>query len=151
MKKIEKSVSIKNKKVFFEYEVIDSYYAGLVLTGTEIKSIRLSQVQIQDAYCYFHKNELWMKNMNIAHYKEGTHYNHDPLRDRKLLLKKVELRKINKRSEERGVSIVVTKIFINDRGFAKAEIAIAKGKKLHDKRESIKTKDLNRELQRIKF
>ncbi|TAH26432.1 MAG: SsrA-binding protein SmpB [Cytophagales bacterium] len=148
---LAKNISLKNRKAFYEYEIIDTFIAGLVLTGTEIKSIRMSQVQMQDAYCYFHNGELWVKALSISKYKEGTHYNHEPTRERKLLLRKLELRKIESKSEERGITIIITKIFINDRGFAKAEIALARGKKLHDKRNSIKEKDVARELQKIKF
>jgi SsrA-binding protein len=151
MSLIAKKVSIKNKKAFFEYEILDTYIAGIVLTGTEIKSIRLSQVQMLDAFCYFNNGELWVKQLNIPIYKEGTHYNHTPLRERKLLLKKLELHKLEKKADERGVTIILTKVFINDRGFAKVEIALARGKKMFDKRNSIKDKDIKRELSRIKF
>lgn len=151
MTDIVKNISLKNRKAFHEYEIIDTYIAGMVLTGTEIKSIRMSQVQMQDAYCIFDRGELWVKSLSISKYKEGTHYNHEVMRDRKLLLKKLELRKLENKSDERGLTIIVIKIFINDRGFAKAEIALARGKKLHDKRNSIKEKDVTRELQRTKF
>lgn len=151
MAEIVKNISLKNRKAFHEYEIIDTYIAGMVLTGTEIKSIRMSQVQMQDAYCLFDHGELWVKSLSISKYKEGTHYNHDVMRDRKLLLKKMELRKLEKKSDERGLTIIITKIFINDRGFAKTEIALARGKKLYDKRDTLKEKDINREMQRIKF
>ncbi len=151
MAEIVKNISLKNRKAFHEYEIIDTYIAGMVLTGTEIKSIRMSQVQMQDAYCIFNHGELWVKSLSISKYKEGTHYNHEVMRDRKLLLKKIELRKLEKKSDERGLTIIITKVFINDRGFAKIEIALARGKKLYDKRDSLKEKDVNREMQRIKF
>ncbi len=151
MAEIVKNVSLRNRKAFHEYEIIDTYIAGMVLTGTEIKSIRMSQVQMQDAYCFFNHGELWVKSLTISKYKEGTHYNHEPMRDRKLLLKKIELRKLEKKSEERGLTIIITKVFINDRGFAKIEIALARGKKLYDKRDTLKQKDMTREMQRVKF
>jgi len=151
MAEIVKNISLKNRKAFHEYEIIDTYIAGMVLTGTEIKSIRMSQVQMQDAYCIFDHGELWVKSLSISKYKEGTHYNHEVMRDRKLLLKKMELRKLEKKSDERGLTIIITKVFINDRGFAKIEIALARGKKLYDKRDSLKEKDVSREMQRIKF
>ena len=151
MAEIVKNVSLRNRKAFHEFEIIDTYIAGMVLTGTEIKSIRMSQVQMQDAYCFFNDGELWVKSLTISKYKEGTHYNHEPMRDRKLLLKKIELRKLEKKSEERGLTIIITKVFVNDRGFAKIEIALARGKKLYDKRDTLKQKDMTREMQRVKF
>ena len=151
MAEIVKNVSLRNRKAFHEFEIIDTYIAGMVLTGTEIKSIRMSQVQMQDAYCFFNHGELWVKSLTISKYKEGTHYNHEPMRDRKLLLKKIELRKLEKKSEERGLTIIITKVFVNDRGFAKIEIALARGKKLYDKRDTLKQKDMTREMQRVKF
>lgn len=149
--KIQKSVTIKNKKASFEFSFIDTYMAGIALTGTEIKSIRQSKVNLQDAFCYFGNGELFIKNMHISKYDEGSHYNHDPLRDRKLLLKKKELKKLQEKGEEKGLTIIPIKLFINDRGLVKIEIALAKGKKLYDKREDIKQKDIKRELDRIKF
>ncbi len=148
--KIEKIVNIKNKRASFEYQFIDTYVAGIMLTGTEIKSIRQQKVNLQDGYCYFSNGELFIKNMNIAKYDEGTYYNHDPLRERKLLLKKAELRKLENKLDM-GLTIVPIRLFINDRGLAKLEIALAKGKKLYDKREDIKARDVNREMQREKF
>lgn len=140
-------VNIRNKKASFEYEFIETFVAGIVLTGTEIKSIRLSKVNIQDGYCYFDKSELYVKNVNISIYDKGTHYNHSPLRERKLLLKKKELARLESKSEEKGLTIIPLRIFINDKGLAKMEIALAKGKKLYDKRDSIKEKDVKRELE----
>ena len=151
MAEIVKNVSLKNRQAYHEYEILDTFVAGMVLTGTEIKSIRMSQVHMQDAYCFFNRGELWVKSLSISKYKEGTHYNHEVTRDRKLLLKKIELRKLESKSEEKGLTLIIVKIFINDRGFAKAEIALARGKKLHDKRNSIKEKDVTREMQRIKY
>jgi SsrA-binding protein len=149
--KIEKSVNIKNKKASFEYQFIDTYVAGIMLTGTEIKSIRQSNVNLLDAYCVFKDVELFVVGLNISRYNEGTHYNHEPTRERKLLLQKKELKKLLSKSQEKGLTIVPIRIFINDRGFAKLEIALAKGKKLFDKRQDIKEKDVKRELSREKF
>lgn len=121
------------------------------LMGTEIKSIREGKATLADAYCYFKGEELWVKQMHITPYAQGTHYNHDQTRERKLLLNRQELRKMLGKTEEKGMSIIPTRLFINDRGFAKLEIAVARGKKLHDKRDSIKERDVKRDLQRMKF
>ena len=145
------NVNIKNRKASFEYEFLEKYLAGMALRGTEIKSIREGRVNLQEAYCTFYGEELWVQNMHISAYEEGNILNHEPLRHRKLLLKKKELRKLKTKLEEKGLTIVPIRLFITDRGFAKLEIALAKGKKLHDKRESIKEKDVKRELSRIKF
>jgi SsrA-binding protein len=150
--RFSKNISIRNKRASFEYTFIDTYIAGIVLSGTEIKSIRQGTVTLQDSFCVFVGDKLVAKGINISPYKEGTHYNHDAKRDRFLLLKKIELRKLISKSEEKGLAIVVTKLFMNDRGFAKLEIALAKGKKLHDKREDIKSKDIDRDMKReLKF
>jgi SsrA-binding protein len=146
-----KSITIKNKKASFEYHFIDTYIAGIQLTGTEIKSIRLGDVSLQEGYCLFSNSELYIKGMHISRYEQGTHYNHEPVRDRKLLLQKKELRKLEEKSEEKGLTIIPVKLFINDRGLAKLEIALAKGKKLFDKREDIKERDVKREMQREKY
>jgi SsrA-binding protein len=146
-----KTVNIKNKRATFEFQLLDTYVAGIMLTGTEIKSIRQSRVSLQDAYCYFSGDTLFVKGMNIAHYGEGTHYNHDPLRERKLLLQKKELKKLGNKLLDQGLTIVPLRLFINDRGFAKLEIALAKGKKLYDKREDIKSRDVSREMEREKY
>lgn len=146
-----KTISIRNKRASFEYEFVDTYIAGLVLRGTEIKSIREGKVNLQDAYCFFKSGELFVINLSISPYSQGTHYNHEPNRERKLLLSKNELEKLEKKFEEKGLSIIPVKLFVNDRGLAKLEIALAKGKKLHDKRESIKERDVKRELQRMKY
>ena len=145
--KIEKIVNIKNKRASFEYQFLDTFVTGIMLTGTEIKSIRQQKVNLQDAYCYFDRSELFIKNMNIAKYDEGTYYNHDPLRERKLLMKRSELRKLENKLDD-GLTIVPLRLFINDRGLAKMEIALARGKKLYDKRESIKSRDVAREMER---
>lgn len=146
-----KDVNIRNRQASFEYELLEKYVAGIVLTGTEIKSIREGKVNLQDGYGYFNNGELFVKGVNIAAYAQGTHYNHVPTRDRKLLLKRSELKKLQARSEEKGLTLVPTRLFINDRGLAKMEIALARGKKLHDKRDSIKEKDMKRELDRMRF
>jgi SsrA-binding protein len=142
-----KNVNINNRKASFEYHFLDKYTAGIVLTGTEIKSIRQNKVNMQEAFCYFQGLELWVKQMHISHYDNGTYLNHDTTRERKLLLKKKELKKIQKKVEEAGITIVPTRLFINDKGKAKLEIAVARGKKLYDKRESMKERDLKREIQ----
>ncbi|MBY0424087.1 MAG: SsrA-binding protein SmpB [Cytophagales bacterium] len=143
-----KSIEIKNKKVLFEYQLLDTYVAGIILEGTEIKSIRQGKVNFMDAYCYFAGSELRVKSLNISEYANASFYKHSPDRERGLLLKKKELKKLLAKSEEKGLSIVPVKLFINDRGFAKLEIALAKGKKLHDKRDDIKERDIKRELSR---
>lgn len=146
--KIAKKVDVTNKKAGFEFFFLEKFSAGMVLTGTEIKSIRLNKFSMVDAYCYFDKNELYVKNLNISKYDQGTHYNHDPLRDRKLLLKKKELKKLINKLTDKGLTIIPTRLFINDGGFAKIDIALAKGKKLYDKRDSIKERDVTRERMR---
>lgn len=144
-------INIRNRQAGFEYELLDKYVAGMVLTGTEIKSIREGKVTLQDGYCYFNHGELYVKAINITPYAQGTHYNHEATRERKLLLKRSELRKIETRTEEKGLTLVPTRLFINDRGLAKLEIALAKGKKLFDKRASIKDREAKRELNRLKL
>lgn len=143
-------IQIKNKRASFEYSFIDKYVAGLQLKGTEIKSIRLGKANISDAFCTVIKNELWVRNMNIDPYEKGNIYNHEPKRDRKLLLHKNELKKIASSLNDQGISIIPTKLYISEKGFAKLEIAVAKGKKLYDKREDIKKRDLER-IEKRKF
>ena len=143
-------INIRNKQASFEYELLDKYVAGMVLTGTEIKSIREGKVNLQDGYCYLNNGEVFVKAVNITPYAQGTHYNHEATRERKLLLKRSEIHKLESKLDK-GLTLVPLRLFINDRGFAKMEIAIARGKKLHDKRESIKEKDAKRELDRMKF
>jgi len=145
---MEKSISIKNKKASHEYILIQEFTAGIQLTGTEIKSIRDGKASIADAYCSFTGEELFVRNMHIAEYVLGTHYNHEPKRDRKLLLTKRELRKLNVKVKERGFTIIPTLLFINDKGFAKLTIALARGKHSYDKRETLKKKDIQREIDR---
>lgn len=142
-------INIKNRKASFEYQFIDKYVAGLVLKGTEIKSIRLGKVNLQDSYCTFFKDELFVKEMHIAPYEQARSYNHEAKRDRKLLLNKRELNKLNTKHKEKGLTIIPTRIFINDKGLAKLEIALAKGKKVYDKRENIKQRDLKRDMARM--
>lgn len=146
-----KEVNIRNKKASFEYHFIENFIAGIVLKGTEIKSIRQGKVNLQDAYCYFNDEELWVKQLHISPFFNATYFNHDPLRERKLLLSKKELNKLMKKTETQGTTIVPVRLFINERGKAKLEIALAKGKKLYDKREDIKEKDLKREMERIDY
>ncbi|NWJ50543.1 MAG: SsrA-binding protein SmpB [Bacteroidetes bacterium] len=142
------NINIKNKVASFEYFLLEEYVAGIVLTGTEIKSVRESKVSLAEAYCAFVKDELFIRNMHIAEYKYGTYANHEPKRDRKLLLNRKELRKIFTKTKEKGLTIIPVKLFVNDKGLAKIVIAVAKGKKLYDKRETLKTKDLKREMDR---
>ena len=146
-----KDVNIKNRQASYEYELLDKYVAGIVLTGTEIKSIREGKINLQDGYAYFNNGELYVKGVNISPYAQGTHYNHEATRERKLLLKRSELKKLEARTEEKGLTLVPTRLFINDRGFAKLEIALGRGKKMHDKRDSIKERDAKRELNKMKF
>jgi SsrA-binding protein len=140
------NINIKNKKASFEYHFLDDYTAGIVLTGTEIKSIREGKVNISDSFCIFIDDELWVKNMHIPEYKFGTHYNHEPKRARKLLLNKRELSKLKGKLKEKGLTIIARRLFLNEKGLAKLEISLAKGKKLYDKREDLKQKDAKREL-----
>jgi len=144
-------INIKNRQASYRYELLDKYVAGMVLKGTEIKSIREGKASLQEGHCYFNDGELYIKGVSINPYDQGTHYNHEAARERKLLLKRAELRRLEAKSEEKGLTIVPLRLFINDRGFAKLEISLAKGKKTHDKRENIKEKDLKRELARVKF
>ncbi len=145
---IAKTISIKNKKAYFEYFLTEEFDAGLQLTGTEIKSIREGKASFVDAYCAFEKGELFVKGLHISEYRLGTHYNHDPKRDRKLLLTARELRKLETKSAEKGFTIIPVLLFINEKGLAKMKIALAKGKHFYDKRESIRKKDLERDIHR---
>ena len=149
--RFEKIINIKNKKAGFEFEFLDTYVAGIVLRGTEIKSIREGKVSLTEAYCYFSRGELFIKQMHIAPYSMAASYNHDAVRERKLLLKQKELDKLESKFEEKGLSIIPLRIFVNDKGMAKIEIALARGKKLHDKRQDIKAKDVKRELDRMNY
>ncbi|HOH25061.1 MAG: SsrA-binding protein SmpB [Bacteroidales bacterium] len=146
--KLSRDILIKNKRAAFNFELLDRFTAGIVLTGTEIKSIRLGKASLSDSYALMIKGELWIKNLQISEYDNGSYNNHNPRRDRKLLLTKRELRKIERLTRETGFTVVPLKLFINEKGWAKLEIAVAKGKKAHDKRESIKEKDDRRQMDR---
>ena len=140
-------VIVKNKKASFEYEFIDKFTAGIKLVGSEVKSIRNNKVSISEGYCYIKNNELFIKGMNISEYKQsGIHTNHEPTRLRKLLLNKKEIIKLNENVEQKGLTIVPISVIINDKGLIKVEVALCRGKKLHDKRETLKKRDLEREL-----
>ena len=142
-------VNIKNKRASFDYEFVETFTAGIVLTGTEIKSIRLGKASLVDTYCYFSRGEMWVKNMHIAEYFYGSYNNHAARRDRKLLLQHKELRKLERSTKETGFTIVPVRLFINEKGLAKRGIALAKGKKEYDKRESLREKDDKREMDRM--
>ncbi len=145
---VKNVISIRNKRASFEYYLLEEFVAGLQITGTEIKSIREGKANLTDAYCNFKGEELFVINMHIAEYALGTHYNHEPKRDRKLLLNKRELRKIAAKTKEKGLTMIPMELFVNEKGLAKLKFAIAKGKKLYDKRETLKTKDNKREMDR---
>lgn len=144
--KERKKIELKNKKASFEYQILQTFEAGIILTGTEVKSIKNAKANINEAYCTFDKSgELWIRNMHISEYDPGTYFNHEPRRERKLLLKKPELSKLLRRVMEKGFTIVPLRVYLSDRGIIKIEIALATGKKSFDKRHSIKDKDMNRE------
>lgn len=143
------NISIKNKKASFLYSFLEKYTAGIRLTGTEIKSIRLGKVNLVDSYCHFVNHELWVRGMHIAEYSWGSYNNHDPVRVRKLLLNRRELNKLERKTKESGLTIIATKLFINEKGLAKLEIALARGKKEFDRREDLKRKDAKREIDRM--
>lgn len=143
------NIKIKNRKVSFEYELIERFVAGIKLVGTEIKSIRGGKANLSESYCQFYAGELYVKNLHISEYEMGTCNNHEARRDRKLLLNRKELDKLEKKVKESGLTIVCTKLFITERGLAKLEIALARGKKTYDKRESLKQKDSQREMDRM--
>ena len=148
MSKIQQKINIENRRASFDYSFLEKFVAGLVLTGTEIKSIRQGKAALVDSYCYFSKDELWIRNMHISEYSEGTHYNHEPTRERKLLLTHSELTKLQKKLKDQGLTIVPIRLFTSESGYAKLEIALAKGKKQFDKREDIKKRDVEREMKR---
>lgn len=141
-------MEIKNRQAYYEYFIDDKLQAGISLLGTEVKSLRAGKASFVDAYCLFQKGELWLKGMHIAEYSHGTVNNHDPLRDRKLLLTARELKRWEAKIKEKGYTIIPLRMFFNEKNFIKVEIGLAKGKKLHDKRESIKQKDTEREMKR---
>ncbi|MGC6525761.1 MAG: SsrA-binding protein SmpB [Flavobacteriaceae bacterium] len=148
---MKKSVNIVNRKARFSYEILDTYTAGIVLTGTEIKSIRASKASIAESFCEFNEQgELFAINMTVQEYDYGNHFNHKPKAERKLLLNKKELRKLEKEVKNTGLTVIPLKLFINEKGFAKLQIALAKGKKLFDKRDTIKDRENKRNLDRIK-
>ena len=146
--KSDQQINIKNRKASFEFHLLEKFVAGIVLTGSEIKSIRDGKVSLQEAYCDFQGNELFIRQMNIARYMQASYNNHEPQRERKLLLNKRELKKLKKKLDEKGLTIIPIRLFINNSGLAKLEIALGKGKKLYDKRESIKEKDQKRDVDR---
>lgn len=141
-------MEIKNRSAIFEFSISEKWTAGMVLTGTEIKSLRQGKASFNDAFCYFSKGELFIRNLHITEYSHGTNANHEPLRERKLLLQKRELRKLESKIKERGFTLIPLRIFLSDKGLAKMEIALAKGKKTYDKRESIKRRETDREISR---
>ena len=145
----DSKINIRNKKASFEYAFIDKYVAGIQLNGTEIKSIRDSKASINEAYCFVKDSEIFVKNMHIAVYEAGSYNNHEPKRDRKLLLNKTEIRKIEKKMKDKGLTLIPLALFLNEKGIAKLEIAIGKGKKLYDKRESLKEQDSKRMIGRL--
>lgn len=140
---------MKNRSAYHHYFIEAKYEAGMVLLGTEVKSLREGKASFNDSYCLVHKGEIWVKSLHIAQYSHGTVNNHDPVRDRKLLLQKREIKRIESKLKEKGCTLIPLSIFFNDKGLAKIEIGLAKGKKLHDKRETIKQKDVEREMKRF--
>lgn len=145
---IQKKIEIKNRRANFDYEILETWTAGIVLTGTEIKSLRMGKASLVDCFCYFHNGELYIKGMNISEYYWGTYNNHAPKRDRKLLLQSKELRKIERATQDNGITVVGLKLFINDRGLAKIVIGMGRGRKSYDKREHLKKQDSQRDMDR---
>lgn len=145
------NINIKNKKAFYNFEIVDKYIGGIVLKGTEIKSIREGKVNLTEGYAFFKGDELFTKGVHISPYLQASFQNHEPGRERKLLLSRRELDKIKSRLEEKGLALIPLRLFLNDRGLAKLELGLGKGKKTHDKRDSIKEKDVKRDLQRAKL
>lgn len=143
-------IEILNRKASHDYEFIDKYTAGIVLAGTEIKSLRLGKASLVDAFCFFRNSELWIRNMSISEYFNRGYVNHDPMQERKLLLNRTELKKLERKVKEKGFTIVATRLFISERGLAKVNIAIGRGKKEYDKRETIKKRDTQRQDSRLK-
>jgi SsrA-binding protein len=142
-------MDIRNRSAYYEYQIDDKYDAGIVLTGTEVKALRSGKASFNDAYCLFHGEELYVRSFHISEYERGTYNNHDPLRERKLLLNKKELRKIQSKIKEKGFTIIPLRVFFAESGKAKMQIGLARGKKLHDKRESIKQREADREMRRM--
>lgn len=150
-KEFKNNINIKNKRARFDYEILDKYIAGIQLVGTEIKAIREGKAGLADSFCEFNdRGELFVVNMYINEYSHGTHYNHRPKRERKLLLNKKELRKLRREVEKNGMTIVPLRLFINEKGWAKLEIALARGRKKYDKRQLLKERDIKRQLDQIK-
>ena len=143
-----KKINIRNKRATFDFEILEEYVAGIVLTGTEIKSLRLGKASMVDCYCYFDRHELYIRGLNISEYHWGTYNNHQPKRDRKLLLNRREIDRLERASQDKSLTVVGLRVFINDRGLAKAVIGLARGRKRYDKREYIKEKDAKREMDR---
>lgn len=144
-----RNISIRNKRATYDFEILDTYIAGIVLTGTEIKSLRLGKASLTDCYCYFNNGELFVRGMNISEYHWGTYNNHMPRRDRKLLLNRKELLKLQRSLQDKGLSVVGLKLFINERGLAKLQIGLGKGRKSFDKREYIKERDARKEISQV--
>ncbi len=148
MPKLSNTINIENRRAKFDYQFLDVLTAGMVLRGTEIKSIREGKAALSDSYCFFKNDELYVKNLHITEYSEASFKQHEPTRERKLLLNKTEINKLLKKIKDQGLTIIPVRLFITDRGFAKLDIALAKGKKLYDKRDDIKKKDIEREMAR---
>lgn len=144
-----RNISIRNKRATYDFEILDTYIAGIVLTGTEIKSLRLGKASLTDCYCYFNNGELFVRGMNISEYHWSTYNNHMPKRDRKLLLNRKELLKLQRSLQDKGLSVVGLKLFINERGLAKLQIGLGKGRKSFDKREYIKERDARKEISQV--
>lgn len=144
-----KNINIRNKRATFDYEILEEYVAGVVLVGTEIKSVRMGKVALTDSYCYFSDGELWIRGVNIAEYAWGTCNNHTPKRDRKLLLNRKELNKLERSLQDRGLTVVGLRLFLNERGLVKIVIGLAKGRKSYDKREYLKENDAKREMDKV--
>ncbi len=147
---INKKINVRNKRATFDYEILEEWTAGIVLAGTEIKSIRMGKVSMTDSYCYFDRGELWIRGINIAEYSWGTCNNHTPKRDRKLLLTRKELRKIERALQDRGLTVVGLRLFLNERGLVKVVVGLARGRKSYDKREYLKANDARREMEQVK-
>ncbi len=145
------NINIRNKKASFEFEFIDKYVAGIVLQGSEIKSIRDGRVNLQASYCIVRNDEMFVRELHISPYEQASYLNHDPKRERKLLMSKREISKLQSKSQEKGLTIVPVRLFVTNKGLAKLEVALAKGKKVHDKRHDIKERDIKKDLERIRF
>lgn len=142
-------IDIRNRQAYYDYFIEDKYDAGMVLTGTEVKSLRSGRASFNDSFCYINGGELWVKSLHIAEYSHGTANNHDPVRERKLLLKKKEIRKIEAKIKEKGISVVPLRMYFSEKGLVKMEIGLGKGKKMYDKRETIKQRDTEREMKKF--